>query len=71
MPTKPSKLFATTRANKKPSLRLRTSVRAGDDNACLPCANCMYDCAIGQKENCVKKCAQQCGYPPSADSSSL
>lgn len=46
------------------SLPLRTGVRAGaNDDSCLPCGNCMYDCAVQNKENCVKKCAAKCGYP--------
>lgn len=46
------------------SLRLRTGLRAGArDDSCLPCGNCMYDCAVRNKENCVKLCAAKCGYP--------
>jgi hypothetical protein len=53
---------ATPHTDKKANLRLRTGIRAGDDQDCTPCGNCMYMCAAEGKEDCTKKCAEKCGY---------
>jgi hypothetical protein len=52
----------TAQADRHTSLRLRTGVRAGDnDDDCLACANCMYKCVASGRGNCNRECAQQCG----------